>query len=151
MQQNIAKTVCPNKIKPVSKSMTRSLGLRITAECVQWPSARMKFTKLRQRPSSPLDISGLWVKPSKVLGVTSHRTRDELEKTDWVHFCRCADCPNHGFHCGSFAACDAEALVNLGAYAQLSWLAHSKGCIRRGFRTCCCSTRKSSTAPRQEF
>ena len=88
----------------------------------------------------------------------SQRTREELERADWV--CIFVDVSSVlSFHCSSFAACDAEALVDLGAYARMSaWrlfvllgrgCLRGRVCLRRFFRACCGSTRRASTSPRQ--
>ena len=82
----------------------------------------------------------------------------ELERADWV--CIFVDVSSVlSFHCSSFAACDAEALVDLGAYARMSaWrlfvllgrgCLRGRACLRRCFRACCGSTRRASTSPRQ--
>ena len=51
------------------------------------------------------------------------------------HLCRCVECAHPGFHCSSFAACDAKALVDLGAYAHMSgwWLLVrlGRGCMKK--------------------
>ena len=68
-----------------------------------------------------VDRNGLWVSYSRVLGVTSRRVRDLLEKHETLHLCRRNNCQQgEGIHCKCSAAAEAQALVDLGAYGGLS-------------------------------
>ena len=68
-----------------------------------------------------IDRHGLWVHPSRALGATTRKVRELVEREDQLHLCRGADCQGGpGFHCCSYAAVDAEALVDLGAYDRVS-------------------------------
>ena len=63
----------------------------------------------------------LWVHPSRVLGATTRRVRGLVEREDQLHLCRGAECQGGvGLHCCSYAAVDAEVLVDLGAYDRVS-------------------------------
>ena len=66
---------------------------------------------------SRIDRHGLWVKPGRVLGVTARSLRENLERTEAIHLCRSEDCTQEGaVHCKEFAAVDADAVIDLGAY-----------------------------------
>ena len=68
-----------------------------------------------------IDRHGLWVHPSRVLGATTRKVRELVEREDQLHLCRGTECQGGaGLHCGSYAAVDAEALVDLGAYDRVS-------------------------------
>ena len=68
-----------------------------------------------------IDRHGLWVHPSRVLGATTCRVRELVEGEDQLHLCRGAECQGGvGLHCCSYAAVDAEALVDLGAYDRVT-------------------------------
>ena len=70
---------------------------------------------------SRIDRHGLWVHSDRVLGATTRRVRELVERAEQVHPCRKSDCQGGpGVHCACFAAVDAESLVDLGAYDRLT-------------------------------
>ena len=70
---------------------------------------------------SRIDRHGLWVHSNRVLGATTRRVRELVERAEQVHLCRNSDCQGGpGVHCVCFAAVDAESLVDLGAYDRLT-------------------------------
>ena len=70
-----------------------------------------------------VDRHGLWIKPGRILGVTARSLREAIERTQQIHLCRSEDCLQKGeFHCKAYAAIDADAVIDLGAYGRLnSW------------------------------
>ena len=88
-----------------------------------------RISGLRNR----IDRHGLWVGYSRVLGVSSHKVRGDLEKVDALHLCRAADCGGgEGLHCKCSAVVDAEGLVDLGAHGGFTpWR-----CLVLLWRTC---------------
>ena len=70
---------------------------------------------------SCIDRHGLWVHSNRVLGATTRRVRELVERAEQVHLCRNSECQGGpGVHCACFAAVDAESLVDLGAYDRLT-------------------------------
>ena len=70
---------------------------------------------------SRVDRHGLWVHSNRVLGATTRRVRELVERAEQVHLCRNSDCQGGpGVRCICFAAVDAESLVDLGAYDRLT-------------------------------
>ena len=68
-------------------------------------------------PRNRIDRHGLWVGYSRVLGVSSHKVRGDLEKADVLHLCRASERGGgEGLHCKCSAVVDAEGLVDLGAH-----------------------------------
>ena len=105
-----------------------------------------------------VDRHGLWIKPGRILGVTARSLREAIERAPQVHLCRSEEClQESAFHCKAYAAIDADAVIDLGAYRRLnSWRMLVLCC--RGARTCrrstgrylrCCFSRRSTEAPRQ--
>ena len=86
-----------------------------------------------------IDRHGLWIHPSRVLGATTRRVREHVEREDQVHLCRGIDCQGGpGLHCASYAAVDAEALVDLGAYDRVSaWRFLRLPCASQCFNMSC--------------
>ena len=72
-----------------------------------------------------VDRHGLWVRLREVKGASSKQLRQRLEQEGRIHLCREYACPleqqpTPGLHCKSYAAVDANSLVDLGAYAGWS-------------------------------
>ena len=135
----------------------RGAGRRPHALVLRFPAGAARIQPDWSQRSC-IDRHGLWVKPGRVLGVTARSLRENLQKAEASRRCRSEECTLEGaYHCKEFAAVDADALIDLGAYGRLnSWrvlLLCWRGLrsVRSGLvhLARCCSCRRSTEASRQ--